>query len=93
MALWHSCTWILLFVLTSVRAVYGLPAFPGAEGYGSDTPGGRGGRVIAVTHLRDAGPGSLRHALEVETGPRIVVFRVGGTIALTRPIRLRESNS
>ncbi|ETW98278.1 MAG: hypothetical protein ETSY2_43055, partial [Candidatus Entotheonella gemina] len=90
---WHVCTWALLFILTVIRVACGLPAFPGAEGYGSDTPGGRGGRVIAVTHLRDAGPGSLRHALEVETGPRIVVFRVGGTIALTRPIRLREPNS
>lgn len=85
--------WALMLVLTALQTAYGLPAFPGAEGFGSETPGGRGGRIIAVTHLRDAGPGSLRHALEVETGPRIVVFRVGGTIDLTRPIRLREPNS
>ena len=58
-----------------------IPAFPGAEGFGSTTPGGRGGRVIEVTNLQDGGPGSLRNAIEA-TGKRIVVFRVGGTIEL-----------
>ncbi len=65
-----------------------LPAFPGAEGFGSTTPGGRGGRVIYVTNLDDSGPGSLRAACEAE-GPRIVLFRVAGTIALRRPIIVR----
>jgi pectate lyase len=59
----------------------GLPVFPGAEGFGTRTPAGRGGRVIAVTTLADSGPGSLREALE-QTGARIVIFRVGGTIEL-----------
>lgn len=59
----------------------GLPAFPGAEGFGSKTPGGRGGQVIAVTTLADSGPGSLREAVDT-AGPRIIVFRVGGTIRL-----------
>ena len=66
-----------------------LPAFPGAEGFGSTTPGGRGGRVIAVTTLDDAGPGSFRAACEA-TGPRIVVFRVAGTISLRHAITVRE---
>ena len=57
-------------------------AFPGAEGYGRFARGGRGGRVIEVTSLNDSGAGSLRQALEVEKGPRVVVFRVGGVIAL-----------
>jgi hypothetical protein len=58
-----------------------VPAFPGAEGYGAATPGGRGGQVIAVTSLADSGPGSLREALSA-TGPRIVVFRTAGTITV-----------
>jgi pectate lyase len=56
-----------------------LPAFPGAEGYGARTTGGRGGPVIAVTNLDASGPGSLRAAVETKS-PRIVVFRVSGTI-------------
>jgi len=65
------------------------PAFPGAEGFGSRTPGGRGGRVIEVTNLNDSGPGSFRAAVEAE-GPRIVVFRVGGTIELESGIRIEN---
>jgi pectate lyase len=63
-----------------------LPAFPGAEGYGAKTTGGRGGRVIAVTNLNESGPGSLQAACEAK-GPRIVVFRVSGTIDADLSIR------
>jgi pectate lyase len=66
-----------------------VPSFPGAEGFGSRTPGGRGGRVIPVTNLNADGPGSLHAALSA-AGPRIVVFRVGGVIALTRPLAITE---
>src|SRR5688572_28855000 len=52
-----------------------LPAFPGAEGGGAMTSGGRGGRVIEVTNLQDSGVGSFRAAVEA-AGPRILVFRV-----------------
>ena len=65
-----------------------MKAFPTAEGFGANAVGGRGGRVIDVTTLDDSGPGSLRAAMEA-SGPRIVVFRVSGTITLTNAIRVR----
>jgi pectate lyase len=64
-----------------------LPVFPGAEGFGAHTGGGRGGRVIEVTTLNDRGPGSLRAAVDA-AGPRLVVFRTGGTIELQSPLAI-----
>jgi len=65
-----------------------IPAFPGAEGGGAYSFGGRGGRVIVVTNLNDYGPGSLRDACE-QGGARIVVFNVAGIIKLSQPISIR----
>lgn len=81
-------------VIAVARGAVALPAFPGAEGFGANTPGGRGGSVVEVTSLADAGSGTLRAALEDTTGPRTVVFRVSGTIALSQHLRLdSESHS
>ena len=63
----------------------GIPAFPGAEGGGMYSFGGRGGKVYVVTSLEDSGPGTLREACEA-AGPRIVVFAVSGIIHLKMPI-------
>ncbi len=65
-----------------------IPAFPGAEGGGKYSFGGRGGKVMVVTHLNDDGPGSFREACEA-AGPRIVVFNVAGIIRLKDRIRIR----
>lgn len=56
-------------------------AFPGAEGYGKYTTGGRGGKVMIVSNLNDNGPGSFREAV-TDKNPRIIVFTVSGTIHL-----------
>jgi pectate lyase len=66
---------------------HAVPSFPGAEGWGAITPGGRGGQVIRVTNLNDSGPGSFRAAVEA-SGPRTVVFDVAGTIQLQSEVSI-----
>ena len=70
-----------LLLLAAIPASLPAQAFPGAVGWGAQTQGGRGGRIIRVTNLNAAGPGSFRAAVEAQ-GPRIVVFEVGGVIDL-----------
>jgi hypothetical protein len=65
-----------------------IPAFPGAEGGGKYSFGGRGGKVYVVTNLNDNGVGSLRWACE-KGGARIVVFNVAGIIRIKSPIIVR----
>jgi hypothetical protein len=56
----------------------------------TSTEGGRGGRVIKVTTLAPSGAGSLKEAIEA-TGPRIVVFEVGGVIDMGgQPLKITQ---
>ncbi|MEZ5044803.1 MAG: pectate lyase [Saprospiraceae bacterium] len=66
-------------------------AFPGAEGFGQEATGGRGGRVIYVTNLNNAGLGSLRAAVETP-GPRYVLFKVSGTITLQSRLDIKQGD-
>jgi pectate lyase len=82
---------LTIAVLAGFPSVANSPAFTGAEGFGAATQGGQGGQIIAVTNLNDRGAGSLRAAIDTK-GPRIVVFRVGGTIVLDSSLRIRHPN-
>ena len=66
-------------------------AFPGAEGFGANAKGGRGGKVLYVTNLNNDGPGSLRWAIE-QKGPRTVVFEVSGIIELKDRLDIEHPN-
>ncbi len=82
--------WLPLLAAVLLADLHAAPAFPGAQGFGGDTPGGRGGRIIRVTTLAPSGTGSLAEALRAK-GPRIVVFEVGGVIDLEgRSLKVSE---
>ncbi|MFK7860444.1 MAG: hypothetical protein AB8B64_16615, partial [Granulosicoccus sp.] len=66
-----------------------LRVFPGAEGFGTTTVGGRGGRICKVINLNESGPGSFRECAE-SSGPRIVVFETGGTIEVSTSIYIDD---
>ena len=83
-ARWLSVLCLLPCALCShATMAQGAAVLPGVTGFGLDTRAGQGGKVLRVTNLDAAGPGSLRAALEAD-GPRIVVFEVGGVIDLDK---------
>ena len=80
--------------MSVLSAVVQSIAMPANVIAGSDTPGGLvpGTRIVTVTSLADDGEGSLRWALD-QTGPRVIVFEVGGTIWLKSDLRIRRPDA
>lgn len=81
---------LICTILLEVPLVAGaLPAFPGASGAGAASVGGRGGIIYEVTNLNSIGPGSLHNGIAMK-GPRIIVFRVSGTIEAPNGLTISE---
>jgi hypothetical protein len=74
-----------LFTFAAADSALALPVIPGAAGFGTSTPAGRGGRVYRVTNLNESGTGSLADCVS-KTHPRVCIFEVSGTIRLTRDL-------
>ncbi|MFT3753806.1 MAG: pectate lyase [Paludibacter sp.] len=88
---YFSVVLLLLFSSISIQAET-TPAFPGAEGFGRYTTGGRGGTVYHVTSTADDGSaGTLRSVLN-KAGKRTIVFNVSGTIHLTSALSVSTAN-
>ena len=91
---WLTCVLVVSVPVVTLGGDATDLAFPGAEGAGAVTPGGRGGQVLFVTTLEDRPgqtplAGSLRAAIEAD-GPRIVLFRVSGVIELKQGLAVRN---
>lgn len=89
-SIWSSCQ--SQKQLTNSTNINAPVAFPGAEGFGKFTVGGRGGQVRTVSNLNDNGPGSLRAALQGEAA-KIIVFSVSGTIHLLSPLQIKSNTT
>ncbi|MEN6588808.1 MAG: pectinesterase family protein [Proteiniphilum sp.] len=89
---YRSIAIILVALLLSTATFAQTPAFPGAEGAGKYTTGGRGGKIFYVTSLEDSEqPGTLRWAVK-QKEPRTILFKVSGLIRLNSPLKINNGD-
>jgi len=82
---------INMLLLPTYQLFAQVTAFPGADGFGKYTTGGRGGRIVYVTNLNDDGAGSFREACLLQE-TRNILFKVSGTIFLKRSLNITHGN-
>jgi hypothetical protein len=83
---------LAVFALSAITTFAQLPAFPGAEGFGACSTGGRGGDVYIVSNLNADGPGSFKRGiLTVPSQGRTIVFAMSGYIPINK-LYLKASN-
>lgn len=87
----NSIFLIITLASFTIHAQEKTLAFPGAEGFGKYTSGGRGGTVYIVTNLNDDGPGSFREAVK-KKGTRTILFALSGNIELKSPISIHHGD-
>ncbi len=76
-----------MFGILFFTGVYSIPVIPNEDGFGMDTPAGRGGIIYKVTNLDSSGAGSLKECIDAD-GPRVCVFEVSGIIELSNHLKI-----